>query len=270
MHNIYSIIDVHSSLENYQIMLFWRFFCMVNICRHFYSISISIFIYLRLFLFLFVRTLGSCLLPVFLLCVFFFLSVSRSCLHIWHVSPFLIWIANIKFIISFFLWLVWGFFVCFCLFCYVLLRCYFSPNWPIDLYNHNKVSKQISSESESRSVVSNSLPPHGLYSPWNSPGQNTGVGSLSLLQGIFPSQGSNPGLSHCRRILYQLSHKGSTWILEWVAYPFSISRPRNWTGVSFIAGGFFTSWAIREAHVCPDIWWTLTIQFQIFHRNANY
>ena len=47
------------------------------------------------------------------------------------------------------------------------------------------------------------------YSPWNSPGQNTGVGSLSLLQGIFPTQGSNPGLPHCRWILYQLSHKGS-------------------------------------------------------------
>ena len=41
----------------------------------------------------------------------------------------------------------------------------------------------------------------------NSPGQNTGVGSLSLLQGIFPTQGSNPGLLHCRLILYQLSHK---------------------------------------------------------------
>ena len=51
--------------------------------------------------------------------------------------------------------------------------------------------------------------PHGLYSPWNSPGQNTGVGSLSLLQGIFRTQGSNPGLPHCRQILYQLSHKGS-------------------------------------------------------------
>ena len=45
-------------------------------------------------------------------------------------------------------------------------------------------------------------------SPWNSPGQNTRVGILSLLQGIFPTQGSNPGLLHCRRILYQLSHKG--------------------------------------------------------------
>ena len=54
---------------------------------------------------------------------------------------------------------------------------------------------------------------HGLYSPWNSPGQNTGVGSLSLLQGIFPTQGSNPGLPHCRWILYWLSHKGSPYLL---------------------------------------------------------
>ena len=65
------------------------------------------------------------------------------------------------------------------------------------------------SESESHSVVSDSLQPHGRYGPWNSPGQNTGVGSLSLFQWIFPTQGLNPGLLHCRRILYQLSHKGS-------------------------------------------------------------
>ena len=57
--------------------------------------------------------------------------------------------------------------------------------------------------------MSDSLGPGGLYRPWNSPGQNTGVGSLSFLQGIFPTQGSNPGLPHCRRILYQLSHEGS-------------------------------------------------------------
>ena len=62
---------------------------------------------------------------------------------------------------------------------------------------------------ESHSVMSDSLRPHGLYSPWNSPGQNTGVGGLSLLQGIFPNHGLNPGLPHCRQILYQLSHKGS-------------------------------------------------------------
>ena len=57
--------------------------------------------------------------------------------------------------------------------------------------------------------MSNTLWPHGLYSPWNSPGQNTGVGNLFLLQGICPTQGSNPGLLHCRRILFHLSHKGN-------------------------------------------------------------
>ena len=62
-------------------------------------------------------------------------------------------------------------------------------------------------DSENYSVVSDSLQPHGLYSPWNSSGQNTGVGSHSLLQGIFPTQGSNPGLPHCRQILYQLYQK---------------------------------------------------------------
>ena len=93
-----------------------------------------------------------------------------------------------------------------------------------------------------------SLGPHGLYNPWYSPGQNTGVGNLSLLQGIFPTQGLNPGLLHCRQILYRLSHKGSPRILELVAYSFSrgSSRPRNWTGLSFTASGFFINWAIRE------------------------
>ena len=96
--------------------------------------------------------------------------------------------------------------------------------------------------------MSDSLRPHGLYSPWKSPDQNTGVGSVPLLQGIFPTQGSNPGLPHCRRILYQLSHKGSPRILEWVTYPFSSrsSWPRIGTRVSFIAGRFFTNCAIRK------------------------
>ena len=71
-----------------------------------------------------------------------------------------------------------------------------------------------------------------LYSPRDPPGQNAGVGSHSLLQGIFPTQGSNPGLPNCRRILYQLSHQGSPRILEWVAYPFTrgSSRPRTEPG----------------------------------------
>ena len=90
---------------------------------------------------------------------------------------------------------------------------------------------------------SDSLQLHGLYSPWNSLGQNTRVGCLSLLQGIFPTQRSNPGLLHCRWILYHLSHKGSTRILEWVAHPFSreSSQPRNPTQISCIAGRFFTN-----------------------------
>ena len=76
-------------------------------------------------------------------------------------------------------------------------------------------------ESEICSVVSDSLQPHGLYSPWNSPGQNIGVRTFSLLQGIFPTQGLNPGLLYCRWILYQLSYRESPRILEKVAYPFS-------------------------------------------------
>ena len=65
-------------------------------------------------------------------------------------------------------------------------------------------------ESVSHSVMPVSLQPHGLQAtrllcPWNSPGKNTGVGSLSFLQGIFPTQGLNPGLLHCRHILYRLS-----------------------------------------------------------------
>ena len=66
--------------------------------------------------------------------------------------------------------------------------------------------------------MSDSLQPNGLYNPWNSSGQNTGVGSLSLLQGIFPAQGSNPGLLHCRQILYQLSYKGSHFLLEMCSF----------------------------------------------------
>ena len=78
---------------------------------------------------------------------------------------------------------------------------------------------------------------------------NTGVCSLSLLQGIIPTQESNQGLPHCTWIPYQLSHKGSPRILECVAYPFSrgYSWPRNRTRVSRIARGFLTSWATRKA-----------------------
>ena len=74
-------------------------------------------------------------------------------------------------------------------------------------------------------------------------GRTLGVGCHARLQGIFPIQGSNPGLLHCRWIPYHLSHQGSPRILEWVAYPFSreSSQPRNRTRVSSLAGRVFTS-----------------------------
>ena len=97
------------------------------------------------------------------------------------------------------------------------------------------------SESESHSVVSDSLWPHGCGLPGssvhgNSPGQNTGVGSCSLLQGIFPIQGSNPRLPHCGWILYHLSHKGSPRILEWVSIPSpgDLPNPRIQLGPSVL------------------------------------
>ena len=70
------------------------------------------------------------------------------------------------------------------------------------------------SENEIYSVMPNSLWPHGLYSPWNSLGQNTGVGNFSLFQGIFPIQELNWGLLHCREILYQPSYQGSPILIR--------------------------------------------------------
>ena len=77
-----------------------------------------------------------------------------------------------------------------------------------------------SHKSGSHSVVSISLIPHGLeparlLCPWASPGKNTGVGSRSLLQQIFPIPESNWGLLHCRQIIYQLSHHRSPWVTWW-------------------------------------------------------
>ena len=106
------------------------------------------------------------------------------------------------------------------------------------------LSVQFSSVHFSLSVMSDSLRPHeSQHARPPCPSPAPGVGSLSLLQGIFQTQGLNPGLPHCRQILYQLSHKGSPRILEWVAYPFSSrsSQSRNQTGVFRTAGGFFTS-----------------------------
>ena len=114
----------------------------------------------------------------------------------------------------------------------------------------------------SRSVVSDSLWPHGLQPTrllcsWDSPGKNTGEGCHTLLQGIFPTQGLNPRLPHCGQILFCLNHQGSPRKLELVTYPFSrgSSWPRHQTGVSCITGRFFTSSATRKAH------FLLSVQF---------
>ena len=91
----------------------------------------------------------------------------------------------------------------------------------IDVANKRSLSllngKYLTCECESHLVLSDSLWPHGLYSPWNSPGQNTAVGSLSLLQGIFPTNGSNPGLPCCRRILLSAELPGR---LKYFTYDF--------------------------------------------------
>ena len=88
------------------------------------------------------------------------------------------------------------------------------------------------------------LPVHG-----HSLGKNTWVGCCALLQGIFPTQGSNPRVPYWRQIFYHLNHQGSPRILEWVPYHFSrgSSQFRDWTQVSCIAGRFFTIWAKRKA-----------------------
>ena len=97
-----------------------------------------------------------------------------------------------------------------------------------------------------------SLPGSSVHG--DSPDKNTGMACHALLQGIFPTQGSNPGLPYCRWILYHLNHQGSPGKLKWVAYPFSRgpSWPSNWTSVSCIAGGFFTSWTTREGHALEE------------------
>ena len=125
--------------------------------------------------------------------------------------------------------------------------------------------------SESRSVVSDSLWPHGLYSPWNSLGQNAGVGRLSLLQGIFPTQESNWNLLHCRQILSQLSYKGSpskwkceslncAWlfVMPWTAacqapLPMDFSRQEYWSGLPFPSQESILN--SEQIDLRSHIWW---------------
>ena len=83
-------------------------------------------------------------------------------------------------------------------------------------------------------VMPDSLQPHGLYSPWNSPGQNTEVSSLSLLHRIFPTQGLNTGLLHCRQILYQLSHQGSPRVQQGTPESLPRKAHRHWFQILII------------------------------------
>ena len=113
--------------------------------------------------------------------------------------------------------------------------------------------------------MSDSLQTCGLYSPWNSPGQTTGVGSCSLLQGIFPTQGSSPGLPHCRRILYQLSHQSI------IPYKFqegdSTSHPEHRTASNTLL--LWTTTHSPRAHQFP-LSCLSTRQAFIFFPNHSY
>ena len=114
--------------------------------------------------------------------------------------------------------------------------------WKISLLEAMLTPKLLLSHF-SRVQLFDPMEPARVLRPWDSPGKNSEVGGFALLQGIFPTQGLNPGLLHCRWILYSLNHQGSLKILEGIAYPpFSrgFSQPRKLTGVSYIAGGFFT------------------------------
>ena len=113
---------------------------------------------------------------------------------------------------------------------------------------------------------------HQAPHPWDSPSKNNGVGCHSLLQGIFPTQGSNP---HLLCLLHWQT--GSLPLALpvkplWVAFPFSrgSSQPRDWTQVSRIAGGFFTSWATMEALCCYNSFqkWKLALLKKIIHTNS--
>ena len=103
---------------------------------------------------------------------------------------------------------------------------------------------------------------HIIWIPWNSQSQNTGVGSLSLLQGIFPSQGSNQDLLHCRQILYQLSYESAIciqrmrWLDGW--HHWLNGRESEWTpGVGDRQGGLACcdSWGGKESNMTERLNW---------------
>ena len=122
-------------------------------------------------------------------------------------------------------------------YCWISLILYYSLKWKCNT-SHFVLFSQNESVRESCSLMSDSLWFQGLYSLWNSPGQNTGEGSHSLLQGIFPIQGSNPGLLNCRQILYCLRHQGS---LSMYRYKWSCFSTHS-SLLFFIRTGILESW----------------------------
>ena len=119
-----------------------------------------------------------------------------------------------------------------------------------EIFRNKTIPDAWWSESQSCPTLCNPMD-HTLCG--NSPGQNTGVDSLSLLQGIFPTQGSNRGLLHCRRILYHLSHKPSPRILKWVAYPFSSrsSQPncQSWRTCLMFSRGLYLRFSLMKLRI---------------------
>ena len=100
------------------------------------------------------------------------------------------------------------------------------PGWPGNLVTPLKFAMD-----ESCSVMSSSLWLHGLYSPWNSLGQNTRVGNHCLLPGIFPTQGLTPRLTNCRQTIYHLSYLGIQCLLTHYFWPLKLVGYRRWNKI---------------------------------------
>ena len=115
--------------------------------------------------------------------------------------------------------------------------------------------------SESYSVMSDSLRPHGLYSPWNSPGQNTGVGSFSLPQGIFPTQESNPGLLHCRKIFFTSWGTREAQVY-WSGYPIHFPADLPDTGIKTGSPALQVDSLLTELSGKPLWWWWAQRSYQ--------
>ena len=150
-------------------------------------------------------------------------------------------------------WQFWIYKICDLTLWHSYITCRTDPDWTS--MGHMPISEPVmvarGMKSESHSVMSSSLQPRGLYSPWNSPGQNTGVGSCSLLQGLFPTKGSDPGLLDHRQILLA----GGNGALELVAslgpVPAHTCRER-WVQGACFTGTVWNGPFCQTKISCPD------------------